>query len=381
MFLKRLELTNFRNYEHLELELTHNLNILAGQNAQGKTNILEAILFMALSKSPRTAHDSELVRWDQPWSRVRGDVQRRAREGVSIDITLWPNGRKTVKVNEVTRRRLADVIGQVNVVMFGPQDLNLVSGEPALRRRFLNAAIAQTSREYYHNLAQYRKALLQRNRLLKSLMGKPVPPGVLEVWDEQLAHYGARLMEARIRVVAQLSEQAQEMHHKLAGGRERMTMAYQPSFDLDGATAAESLGEVLGRVLEQRRAEELRRGLTLVGPHRDDLELRINGQFARVYGSQGQQRTATLSLKLAELGFVRQWIGETPILLLDDVMSELDDRRREQVLALTDDVEQILITCSQPRTFSDAILRRAGLYQVQDGQVEPIVTNGGEETG
>jgi len=372
---------NFRNYEHLELELTHNLNILAGQNAQGKTNILEAVLFMAVSKSPRTAHDSELVRWDQPWSRVRGEVQRRAREEVSMDLTLWTNGRKTVKVNGVTRRRMADVIGQVNVVMFGPQDLELVSGEPALRRRFLNAAIAQTSREYFHNLAQYRKALLQRNRLLKSLAGRPAPPGVLEVWDEQLAYYGARLMEARIRVVAQLSEQAQEMHYKLAGGRERMTMTYQPSFDLDGATAAESLGEVLGRVLEQRRAEELRRGLTLVGPHRDDLELRINGQFARVYGSQGQQRTATLSLKLAELGLVRQWIGETPILLLDDVMSELDDRRREQVLALTEDVEQILITCSQQRTFSDAILRRAGLYWVRDGRVEPLVTHGGGGTG
>ncbi|HIE53423.1 MAG TPA: DNA replication/repair protein RecF, partial [Armatimonadetes bacterium] len=291
---------------------------------------------------------------------------------VSIDIILLSSGRKLIKVNEVTRRRLNEVIGQVNVVMFGPQDLTIVSGDPSQRRHFLNLAIAQTSREYYYNLAQYRKVLRQRNSLLKSLEGQLNRAELLDPWDEQLLHYGARLMEIRCRVVAQLAEKAQQTHYHLANGQEELTVRYGPSFDLQGATTAEELAQVFQAELQRRREEEIRRGVTLIGPHRDDLLLEVNGLEARLYASQGQQRTAAIALKLAELSLIREWIGESPLLLLDDVMSELDDRRRRQVMALTDDVEQIFITCSQKSTFSQAILRRAGLFQVHAGTITPV---------
>jgi DNA replication and repair protein RecF len=348
------------------------MNILAGGNAQGKTNILEAILFIAISRSERTSRDADLVRWEESLARVRGEVERRVRERVSVDVILERTGRKTIKVNNLAKSRLAEVIGQVNVVMFSPQDREIVSGEPATRRRFLNLAIAQTSPEYYYNLACYRKVLAQRNRLLRSFPGQASDQALLEAWDEQLLTYGTRLIATRERVVEQLATRAAETHGKLAGGRERLAVQYRSNVHLKEARDEAEVQAAYAAELARRRTEEIRRGVTLVGPHRDDLRLLVDGVEARVYGSQGQQRTAALALKLAELDLVREWIGESPILLLDDVMSELDDSRREQVMALTDDVEQILITCSQQRTFSEAILRRSGLFHVHDGQVDPV---------
>jgi len=372
VFLKRLELINFRNYAHLDLNFIQSLNILIGENAQGKTNILEAILFIALSRSARTSRDAELVRWEESLARVHGEVDRRRREKVHIDITLDRSGHKTFKVNNIPKSRLAEVIGQVNVVMFSPQDREIISGEPAARRRFLNLAIAQTHPDYYFNLACYNKVLSQRNRLLKSFHSATSDGALLEAWDEQLLTYGSRLIAIRERVVSQLSRCAALTHHKLAGGREHLEVFYRSNVHLDGASQEADLRAAYAAELRRWRKEEIRRGMTLVGPHRDDLKLLINRAEARMYGSQGQQRTAVLALKLAEVNLVREWIGESPILLLDDVMSELDDSRRQQVMALTDEVEQILITCSQQQTFSDAILRQAGLFRVHEGQVERL---------
>lgn len=372
MFLKRLELINFRNYSHLDLDFTRNLNILTGENAQGKTNILEAIQFIAISRSFRTFRDAEVIRWEESLARVHGEVDRQVRGKVDIDITVDRSGRKTFKINNTTKSRLAEIIGQVNVVMFSSQDREIVSGEPAARRRFLNLAIAQTHSDYYFNLAYYNKVLSQRNRLLKSFHDSTSNGALLEAWDEQLLTYGTRLMAIRKRVVNQLSQCAALTHSKLAGGGEHLEVFYRSNVHLERASREEDIRAAYAAELMRWRKEEIRRGMTLVGPHRDDLKLLVSGVEARIYGSQGQQRTAVLALKLAELNLVREWSGESPILLLDDVMSELDDSRRQQVMALTDNVEQILITCSQQRTFSDAILHRAGLFHIHGGRVDMV---------
>lgn len=372
MFLRHLELEHFRNYTELSLAFHRSLNIFFGKNAQGKTNLLEAILFLALVRSPRTGRDAELVQWHQPWARVYGVVQRHARHEVKVEILLYPRGRKVVRVNGVHRRRLAEVLGEVSVVLFSPQDVEMAQGEPSLRRRFLNMALCQTSAEYYLALNHYRRVLEQRNEVLRRAQAPGFQRDWLLPWNEQLIHYASVLIHHRLQAVESLSLWARETHAHLSGGQEVLEVHYQPSVPLDGASTLEEIRHSLRSAMERLQEEELRRGNTLVGPHRDHLLLRVNGIELRTFGSQGQQRTAALSLKLAELRWLEQNLGETPLLLLDDVMSELDEERRRRVMDLTQNVEQIFITCAQERTFSEAILRNAGVFRIEEGSVTEV---------
>ncbi|MBI2300214.1 MAG: DNA replication/repair protein RecF [Armatimonadetes bacterium] len=373
MFLERLELTDFRNYESLDLEFSAPLCILFGSNAQGKTNILEAVLMLALARSPRCARDGEMVRWGADEAAVRGEFRRRQRDPVSLGLSLRPDGSKRIKVDGIARRRVIDAVGEVNAVLFGPDELRLVSGSPSERRGFLNTCLGQTSPRYLDALAGYRAGLRQRNGLLRRAAGRRLDEDLLTTYDEQLAGHAAVLMAARIARIAQLTGEADQVHRRLAGGRESLAAEYEPSVPLPAAGDEAALAAAVVGRLRERREAELARGVTLCGPHRDDLRVTIDGRDARTFASQGQQRTAALALKIAELRVVRQAIGEPPLLLLDDVMSELDDLRRAEVLSLTDEAEQVFITCSQQSTFSEAILRRAAVYRVTAGRVEPVV--------
>jgi DNA replication and repair protein RecF len=334
MFLERLALTDFRNYAGLRLELTAPLTVLSGANAQGKTNLLEAVALLALARSPRCAHDGEMVRAGAAEAVVRGEIGRRVRPPVAIGLTLRRDGGKSVRVDGQPRARLGEAIGELAVVYFGPGDLKLVSGSPGDRREFLNTCLGQCSPSYLAALAAYRGVLRQRTALLRAGLGRRVDENLLLALDDGLSQRAAELMSQRAAWVAQLALEAAEAHGRLTDGRESLAVVYQPHLRLEpGADPADL-------------AQAVRRGLTLAGPHRDDLKLSIDGLPARTYGSQGQQRTAALALKVAELRVMSRTLGESPLLLLDDVLSELDRGRRAQVLALGEEAEQVLLTCS-----------------------------------
>lgn len=369
MFLRRLDLTDFRNYESLRLELDRPLTVFVGRNAQGKTNILEAVLLLALTRSPRTSRDGEMVRHECQEAVVRGEIDRRRREPVSVSIGLRADGAKTVKIDGQTVRKLTEAVGQVNVVLFGPEELRLVSGGPDLRRGYLNACLGQTSPRYLDALGDYRTVLRQRNSLLRRARESDLDPELLLAYDDRLAADAAVLMGHRIAAVARLEEQARAVHDRLSGHGERLSLAYRPSVPLPAEEGEPALAAAVAQWLIARRSEELRRGVTVVGPHRDDLAIAIDGGEARTYGSQGQQRTAALALKMAELRLVAEAIGEPPLLLLDDVLSELDGHRRAAVMELVDEADQVLVTCAESGAFPERVLAGAAVYRVEAGRV------------
>lgn len=370
MFVERLELADFRNYEALELAFEAPLGLFAGANAQGKTNLLEALALLAGGRSPRTSRDGELVRHGAAEAVLRADVRRRAREPVSLAVSLRPDGGKTIKVGGL-RRRPAELIGELAVVLFLPEHLSLVSGGPEGRRAYLNAGLGQTSARYLSALGTYRQLLRQRNGLLRQLERRGLDEALLLAHDDGLAAAAAVLMCARRERIADLAREAGEVHGRLAGGAETLRLSYDPNVPLAAGDDEAAVAATVAEHLIAARGAELRRGVTLVGPHRDDLRLEIGARPARQFASQGQQRTAALALKIAELRCVAAALGEPPVLLLDDVMSELDAARRREVMALVDEADQVLITCSDERLFDPELLARAELRRVAAGTVSP----------
>lgn len=380
MLVRRLSLHEFRNYRSLGQEFSPSLNLLIGRNAQGKSNLLEALYLLATTKSMRGSKDQDLIRWDSPACLVRGEVLRQTAGDVDLDVCLSRTERKSLAVNGVRTPRSMDFIGQLKAVVFCTGDLETVRGEPALRRRFLDLEIAQLSPAYCHALAWYRKVLEQRNRLLKNLRDQPA--GELEgdslaTWTEQLAAYGSRLMERRASFLERLRVLAREVHSELTGGEETLDVRYEPSFPLP--PEGKDLAEAFRQALAPLRREELRRQVTLLGPHRDELLLLVNGREARVFGSQGQQRTVALSLKLAELRLMTEVSGETPICLLDDVFSELDAVRRSHLVGATLDRCQTFLTTTDRELLPPELRDRGETYRVEEGLLERIAGPGTEQ--
>lgn len=399
MYLSRLSLTNFRNYTRLSLDLPKRVIVLQGANAQGKTNVLEAIYYLAAAKSPYASSDTQLVNWlaeqdDLPHARVDAELVRgNALTRIEIVLTRDGNGqsryRKHVRVNG-SPKRVMDLLGLANIVLFVPQDMSLVDGSPSGRRRYLDAMLCQIDPHYCRSLSQYNKILEQRNSLLKQLRDRGGPADQLDYWDERLTEHGAAIIARRQQVIVDLETLAQDIHEALSGGLERLRLRYAPSFDprrpqdngqqmllgLDlpppisipqEATATREAFQM--RLLAARR-EETQRGMTLYGPHRDDLRF-LNGQIdLQTFGSRGQQRTAVLALKLAEVGLMAQITGEQPILLLDEVMSELDAERRRYLCTQVNQVEQSLITTTGLDALTPEVLESATVYCVSQGQLE-----------
>ena len=353
MHITRLELRQFRNYEQAELRPCEGVTVLYGNNAQGKTALLEAIVLCCTGRSHRTSRDKELIRWGQEAGRVF--VQAEKRDGShEVEMLLSSLRRKTVKVNGSALQRTGELMGHVNGVLFAPEDLRMVKDGPAERRRFIDMELSQIKPSYYY-------ALMQRNKLLRDIALKPSLSDMLEDWDAQLARYGAAIMRERQAFIALISDSAHENHLEISGGQEDLKARYVPSLD-----AQDEPAQALLKALRVARDVDIRRGTTSVGPHRDDLTLTLSGMDVRVYGSQGQQRTTALSLKLAELDIMRREIGEWPVLMLDDVMSELDPRRRRQLLGRLKGI-QTIVTCTDMSDLAEAEIGAA--WRIQNGTI------------
>jgi DNA replication and repair protein RecF len=363
MWINALELRNFRNYESLQLfDLSPKVNILVGQNAQGKTNVVEAILLLSVAKSHRTNKDAEMIRFEAESALVQGMIERHERK-YRLDLRLLPKGKKCA-VNGVEKRKMSDFIGHLNVVLFAPEDLQLIKGGPQQRRRFLDVEIGQVSPQYLYNLTQYQKVLLQRNSLLKEIWQKKGDEEMLMIWDDQLSVYGSKVIKKRLEFVDKLEGFAKEIHMRISGGKEELSFHYQNSIECSDLNQLE---EVYREELEKRRKGDIQRGSTSVGPHRDDLEVRINDRKVQTFGSQGQQRTASLSMKLAEIELIRAEVGEYPVLLLDDVLSELDEERQLHLVKSMGERVQTFVTTTSTYGLEHFLTEEANVYRVERG--------------
>lgn len=345
MKLTRLRIDNFRNYEKEEIFWDEAMNIICGMNAQGKSNLLEAISYLSLASSFRQSADSELIGWGKDFFYLEGDVTDRQRKLTVAAAYDRQKGRRW-KINGTQKHKLQQILGYFHTVVFSPEDLDIVKCGPQSRRRQLNRQMVQLFPEYCSLLVGYNQVLKQRNSLLKSAWKKDIRTE-LAAWDVQMADFAGRIIRMRLDTVFLLSPLAQEAHARLSK-QEKLTMEYQsllPQTEMEKMTVKD-ISTVFLKKLEKLREAECARGMTLSGPHRDDLHLCINGVSARNFASQGQQRTVALSWKLAELELAFATRGEYPVLLLDDVMSELDINRREQLLFLMRDKAQTFITAT-----------------------------------
>ncbi|GER87462.1 DNA replication and repair protein RecF [Dictyobacter vulcani] len=391
MYLSRLFLSDFRNYKELELSLGPGLFLFYGDNAQGKTNLLEAVSMLATATSFHASSDREVVNWSAQdhVARLDGTVQRledkiqlevlivdpsppvfAAAAGVRVNprsIELPAHApRKRYKVNGVPKRTI-DLIGQLKVVLFAPSDLHLVDGGPEERRRFLDRALCQVQPRYSVALVKYRKIVTQRSALLKRIRDNQEDPGMLNYLDEQLTQLANQIIYERRRMIDALNDRANEFQRAISGGREQLQIVYRPSFQVDGDWGLTEAAEHYREQLRDARKKEIHQGVCLRGPHRDDLEFLVNGVNMLSYGSRGQQRTAALSAKLAELAFMHSSTGDQPILLLDDVFSELDASRREYLLCQVAGYEQVMLTSTDLEGFPADMVQRAHRYQVSGG--------------
>jgi len=332
MNIEKVELTNFRNHKDTVIALSPGVNVLVGKNAQGKTNLLEAVFLTCVGRGWRTNKDKDMINFDADIARVKTVVGRKFGE-VSVEITLPRATRKTIKINGVPVQRMGELMGQVNCVFFSPDELRLVKDAPADRRRFLDIDISQIDKAYFYALLKYNKVLLQRNALLKA-KNEDIESG-LDIWDMQLAKVGAIIVARRMEFISKLCRNVAKVHGYLTGGKETIGVSYENITDVTRVTI-DDIENVLLEQVRQARDKDLRLRTTTVGPHRDDLKIAIDGKDVRHFASQGQQRTVALSLKLAELEIFRETTGEMPVLLLDDVFSELDaDRQARLVKALS----------------------------------------------
>ena len=367
MFLNSIHLNNYRNYGQLELKTDNQVNLFVGPNAQGKTNLLEAIFALALTKSHRTSKDKELIGWEADSAHIQGEVEKRYGK-VKLDLLFSSQGKKA-KINGLEQRKLSNFIGSLNVVMFAPEDLEIVKGTPGVRRRFLDMEIGQVQPGYLHTLQQFGKVLVQRNNYLKTAAPGAMQQTMLEVWNAQLAEHSVKIIKKRKHFIHKLQRWAEQIHSGITAGGEQLTIEYRPSFDGGDSEDETVLFEQFMIKLSQVKDQEIRRGMSLVGPHRDDLAFFINGKEASIYGSQGQQRTTALSLKLAEIELIREEIGEYPLLLLDDVLSELDQHRQTQLIETFQSKVQTFITTTGLESVNISKLQDAGIYHVQEGRV------------
>jgi DNA replication and repair protein RecF len=367
MHIQELTLTHYRNYDKLQLQFDDKVNVIIGENAQGKTNLMEAIYVLAFSKSHRTPKDKELIQWDQEYAKIEGNILKR-KQRFPLEIVLSSKGKKA-KLNHLEQKRLSDYIGALNVVMFAPEDLNLVKGSPQIRRRFIDMEIGQIQPVYIYHLGQYQKILKQRNHLLKLLQRRQADPTMLDVLTEQLITHAAIILEKRFLFLGLLRKWAQPIHQGITTGLEMLDIEYLSNLDVSEETDKETLRIAYEEKFSALRTREVERGTTLAGPHRDDLSFYVNGKDVQAFGSQGQQRTTALSLKLAEIELIHKEVGDYPILLLDDVLSELDDSRQSHLLETIQGKVQTFVSTTNVSGIQHDTLRQAELFNIQAGKL------------
>ena len=357
MKIESIKLENFRNYGKLELSLSGGTNLFYGDNAQGKTNILESVYLCGTTKSHRGSKDREIIKFGQEESHIRMNLSKNEIL-YRIDMHLKKNKAKGIAINGIPIRKASELLGLGNFVFFSPEDLNIIKNGPSERRRFLDMELCQLNKVYLYNLMNYNKILMQRNKLLKDIYFHPEYEDTLEIWDTQMVQYGSQVIRAREEFVSQLNDIIYDIHRKLSGGREDLLVTYEKNVSI----------EDFSDTIQRNREKDIKLKMSHTGPHRDDLSFMIQDVDIRRFGSQGQQRTTALSLKLAEIELVKEKSRDLPVLLLDDVLSELDGNRQHYLLDSIDGV-QTLITCTGIDDFVENNFQINRLFYVEDGSV------------
>lgn len=353
MYIEKIKLQNFRNYEQLELDLNKNINIIYGENAQGKTNIIESIFLCAFGKSFRTSKEKEMIKFNEEKSLVEAFYQKKDRDG-KIKIEL--GNKKQISLNGIKIKKLSELLGNINIVIFTPEDINILRDGPAKRRRFLDMMIGQLRPNYVYNLNMYTKTIEQRNNYLRQIKEENKPEEMLEIWDEKLAEYGEKVYIYRKEFIEKIYNKINEIHGNITDNKETLKIEFISNCDNK---------EKYLKLLKERRKLDIIKGFTTKGIHRDDFVIYINGKEVNIYGSQGQNRTVVLSLKIAELNVIYEEIGEYPILLLDDFMSELDEVRRKNFLNNIKNT-QVILTCTEKIDLPEI---EYNLYNIRKGEI------------
>lgn len=368
MYIKYLNLLNFRNYDELSMELNKNINIVVGDNAQGKTNILESIYYCSIGKSHRTNKDKELIQWDKEQAYIRAYVSKE-RIDKKIEIKLLKEGKKAININTIKINKISELMGNLNVVMFSPEDLKIIKDSPSFRRKFLDIELCKINTNYYYNLVQYNKVLEERNALIKKYYDSNYK--IMDVYDEQLSVYGSYIIKYRENYIKKLNEKGKIIHNDITSKSENINFKYITSVK----NINNGKEEIKGLLLKNRKSDFERKS-TSIGPHRDDLYIDINGIDVRCYGSQGQQRTSILTIKFASVEIIRELIGEYPVLLLDDVLSELDEKRQKYILNSISNI-QTVITGTGIQSIIGYIKGNATIFNIVSGKIssEKVISN------
>lgn len=375
MFLQKLQLKNFRNYSEASLNFSPGINVLLGQNAQGKTNLLESIYVLATARSHRTANDRELIRFGNSDADIKGLVHRRS-DDLPLELELGKRGKKA-RVNHLEQAKLSQYIGQLNVILFSPEDLSLVKGSPTGRRRFIDMEFGQIAPRYLHDLTAYRDVLKQRNHYLKSLsMQKTNDRVYLDVLSEQLSLFGGSIIVQRQKFLTDLEKYAQELHLSITQGQEQLSFEYDSKLKDIKDRSEQELQQIMDTQLKTQYEKEIFQGTTLIGPHRDDIKFLINGKNVQTYGSQGQQRTTALSVKLAEIDVMKEQTGEYPLLLLDDVLSELDGQRQTHLLKTIQNKVQTFLTAPAMNDVARNLIKAPKIFTIEKGHVAETTAKG-----
>ena len=359
MFIKRLQMLNYRNYNVLDINLGPHVNVLMGDNAQGKTNILEGIYYCAFARSHRTSKDRELINWNAD-NALLSVMVGRERLDKRIDISILKDGKKAIQINKIKIKKIGELFGNFNVVMFSPEDLKIIKDSPGVRRKFIDMELCQLNPKYYYNLVQYNKVLNERNSILRN---RNINKDILDVYDMQLVEFGYNIIIDRLEYIQKLNKYSAKIHSEITSGKEKIEFKYTSTIkDL------ENIKENFYSLLEKNRVRDCERGITSVGPHRDDFTVLINDIDTKSYGSQGQQRTAVLTIKFSSLKIIKELTGEHPVLLLDDVLSELDFSRKRYILSTIGDI-QTIITCTGIEDLYEYLDDKSKVFKVKDGEI------------
>lgn len=360
MYIKKVSLSRYRNLNNITLFLKNGINIFYGENAQGKTNFLESLYLCSSGRSLRTRNDNQLIEFESHESHIQMFIQKK-RNIDRIDIHLKKDNKKGIAVNGIPLKKLGELFGICHAVIFSPEDLNLIKEGPVARRKFMDMEICQMNLIYYYDLQKYYRILKQRNNLLKEIQKNPSLKDTLFIWDEQLIDTGKRLIDARREFLEKLNEIASEKQKKLTGAKDRLKIIYKPN----------SLGNQLPEKLKKNQKRDILMGATQSGPHKDDILFMINERDVKLYGSQGQQRTTALATKLAEIDLIKQETGQKPILLLDDVLSELDKKRQNFLIESIGELQSIL-TCTGIEDSIKGYINQAYLFYVENGNIKKM---------
>ena len=368
MKLTNLQLQNFRNYESVQLEFTDGVHVFIGENAQGKTNLMESIYALAMTKSHRTTNDKELIGWNKEFATIKGTVEKTATK-TNLELQFSKKG-KIAKVNYLEQKRLSSYLGNLNVILFAPENLTLVKGSPQNRRKFVDMELGQMSSLYLYDLVEYNRVLKQRNTYLKQLaIKKKQPDEYLDVLSEMLSELASKIVFHRLDFMKQLEALAIPIHDQLSLGREKFSVSYQATIPLEDGLTPSQMKEIYIDQFKKNQTREADQATTLIGPHRDDLIFYLNEVPVQTYGSQGQQRSTVLSLKLAEIELMKLSTGEYPLLLLDDVLSELDDDRQTHLIKAIENKVQTFITTTSLDGIKQQFINEPIVIPIEKGTI------------